>query len=305
MLISNKLQSEKEESVEQSAIRVLVVDANSRQAAATRRALKEPPADFVVSPARQIWSAVQILSGVPIDVVLLSLDLARGEGSSAKGDQPADFAGLKSLQRVSDEMPILVMGSDLEQGESALGAGAADFLNTSTHFGTDVLRQRILEAFERRAAAIAAVSQGAQTATPMRILLVDEDSLVLRLLRRNLEHRGHLVTPLQSPHEAIEFVKGASFGFDLLVCDERLGGMEGERLRQLLRRYAPALRSLFFCSQVGSFGVENSSPMSSEFYLRKPYDLEEFGEVLDVIEAGYPWVDGRASGAGSDSVFRP
>src|SRR5690554_3682582 len=117
MLISNKLQSEQEESAEPSAIRVLVVDANSRQAAATRRALKEPPADFAVSPARQIWSAVQILSGVPIDVVLLSLDLARGDGGNSNGDQPADFSGLKSLQRVRDEMPILVMGSDLEQGE--------------------------------------------------------------------------------------------------------------------------------------------------------------------------------------------
>lgn len=283
-----------EQSMEDSAIRVLVVDANARRAAATRRALKAPPTPFVVSPARQLWSAIQILMGVPIEVVLLSLELACSDVDAADAVEESEFPGLKSLQVAAADRPILVLGNDRELGAHALQAGAADFLHTSAHESAETLRQRTLAAVERRRAVHpeAGALHALPASAPMRILLIDEDALVLRLLRRNLERRGHRVTSYQSAHEAIEFAKSASFSFDLLICDERQGGMEGMRLSQILRRYASELRTLFFCDQPLSSADDLSAHMGSIFQLVKPYTLTEFGEILERIEARYPWPGG-------------
>lgn len=282
------------QSLENSAIRVLVVDANARQAAATRRALKAPPTPFVVSPARQLWSAIQILSGVPIDVILLSLDLARSDAEAADDEEASEFPGLKNLQNNAADRPILVLGNDRERGARAVQAGAADFLVTGADQCSETLRKRTQAAVERRRAVNleAAALHALPAAAPMRILLIDEDALVLRLLRRNLERRGHRVTSYQSAHEAIEFAKSASFSFDLLICDERQGGMEGMRLSQILRRYASELRTLFFCDQPLSSADDLSAHMGSIFQLVKPYTLTEFGEILERIEARYPWPGG-------------
>lgn len=291
-------------SPESASIRVLVVDANSRQAAETRRALKAAPTPFIVSPARQLWSATQILSGVPIDVVLLSLDLALSDAEKPADAEASEFPGLKSLQNQAAKMPILVLGGDRERGAAAVKAGAADFLFISADLSPETLRQRTRDVFERRRDADleAAIVNAPQVVAPMHILLVDEDALVLRLLRRNLERRGHRVTPYQSPHEAIEFAKSASFGFDLLVCDEGVSGMEGVRLSRILRRYAPTLRTLLFCSQPLSSEADNMSPMSSVFHLVKPYALSAFGDKIELIEEAYPWPETRSGSVSSESI---
>jgi len=294
-----------EPSLEQSAIRILVVDANARQAGLTRRALKAPPTPFVVSPARQLWSALQILAGVPIDVILLSLELARSDAETPVDAEQSEFPGLKNLQNEAADRPILVLGSDRERGAHAVRAGATDFLFIHPGDFPEELRQRTLEAVERRRAAkLQAAQLHAQSVVmPLRILLVDEDALVLRLLRRNLERRGHRVTPFQSAHEAIEFAKSASFGFDLLICDERQGGMEGVRLSQILRRYAPALRTLFFCNRPLAPQLDNDSFMSSIFHLTKPYTLAEFGDILERIEGRYPWPESRGDEGFSNIIY--
>ena len=70
-------------SPDEPGIRVLVVEGNAKRAAAVRNTLKAAGANFVVSPARRLWSASQILAGMPIDAVLLSLTLPDSEGLEA------------------------------------------------------------------------------------------------------------------------------------------------------------------------------------------------------------------------------
>lgn len=294
-----------QDSSENPDIRVLVVDSNIRQSATTRRALSAPPTPFVVSPARQLWSALQILGGVPIDAVLVSLELARSDVEQSGTSNEDEFLGLKALQQQDEERPILVLGTNRELGADAVRAGADEFVSIANDFCPETLRQCTLDAVERRREALAKAGDSkVQAAAPMYILLVEEDELVCRLLRRNLERRGHRVTALHSSHKALDFAKSAAFSFDLLVCDERQAGMEGDRLSRLLRRYAPGLRTLFFCNRSPESDSEVEGALTSEFHLFKPYALTDFGEKIAEIEGRYPWPDTASCAASLDAPYQ-
>jgi two-component system KDP operon response regulator KdpE len=67
-----------------------------------------------------------------------------------------------------------------------------------------------------------------------RVLLVDDEVQILRVLRINLEARGYLVTTSQSGDEALSFVRDNQP--DLVILDLELAGTSGLEVLEALRR---------------------------------------------------------------------
>jgi DNA-binding response OmpR family regulator len=269
---------------DQELIRVLVADANAREATTVRNALKSAPTNFAVSPARRLWSATQILAGMSIDAVLLSLDLPDGGGANSDSHPRGELSALFALQNEVKDVPVLILGGDPERGAKALKAGADDFL-LPEDYAPDTLRRRILEAIERRrpAPTAPAASQSTPNAASMRVLLVEEDALVQRLLQRNLVRKGHRIEVLDSPQEAIAWVQQANSSLDLLICDVHPAAMDGARLSRHLRRNFPTMRTLLFSSGAGVPDAVLDEP-DYVFYLPKPYALSDFESIIGEIE---------------------
>lgn len=81
-----------------------------------------------------------------------------------------------------------------------------------------------------------------RAAEPLRILIVDDDPEVRRLLTRSLERRGHQVTVVASARAALEVP-----GYDVLCLDLDLAGidrLEGLDLVVDVRARRPDLRIL-------------------------------------------------------------
>ena len=77
-----------------------------------------------------------------------------------------------------------------------------------------------------------------------RILVVDDEPGVRRFVERTLTGVGYEVTCARAGAEALCLVEAAPTGFDLVVSDLRMPGMEGGELATEVRRLSPSTRFL-------------------------------------------------------------
>jgi DNA-binding NtrC family response regulator len=260
---------------ENTGIRVLVVEANAKEAAAVRNLLKASPPNFVISPARQLWSATQILAGMPIDAVLLGLGLPECEGISA----------LIELRQQAPDTPMLIVGNDPALGQQAVEAGADDYLYARElepkHLGMSVIDaiERRRRSMEVEASSEASLETALETGSAT-ILVVEEDPWVQRLLKRNLARRGHRVEVVSSPQDALAWSQSCEDGLDLLICDVHASGMEGARLSGHLSERFPEMITLLVSADSRQPDVVSEHPGGFAF-LCKPYTLDDFQGTVD------------------------
>ena len=77
------------------------------------------------------------------------------------------------------------------------------------------------------------------------ILLVDDDSSVVRLFSTVLRHRGYAVREATSPRDAIELFCKCGASIDLLITDVLMPEIDGCTLAQHFLRNRPELPVLF------------------------------------------------------------
>lgn len=111
-----------------------------------------------------------------------------------------------------------------------------------------------------------------------RILVVDDDQSILRLLRRVLEAEGHEVTAADTSAGAIALV-GAGAGFDLLVLDFWIGSGTGLDVMAALGGGTATMPVLFLSGGDPSLSLEATAALAemrgaSEF-LCKPVEARQ------------------------------
>lgn len=119
------------------------------------------------------------------------------------------------------------------------------------------------------------------TAKPGRVLVVEDEELLARLITRILTSRGYQVLLAGSGQEAIELMKAEKV--DLLLTDLSLpGGMTGRELAEQLRGEDPSLRVAYMSGYNPDFDDTTFDP---ELFLPKPFKPEELLELLRKTES--------------------
>jgi PAS domain S-box-containing protein len=106
-----------------------------------------------------------------------------------------------------------------------------------------------------------------------RILVIDDEPMLLRALSHSLRSAGHDVTPMNDSAEALELLL-SDRPFDLVFCDVMMRGMTGMDLMEALKRQAPArVRRIVFMSG-GAYTPEarNFLEKYAEQSVDKPFD---------------------------------
>lgn len=103
----------------------------------------------------------------------------------------------------------------------------------------------------------------------MRILVIDDEKLLLDLVERRLALKSHEVTTAESASEA--FLCLAKDRFDVILCDVHLPGMDGEKF---VARLSP-----LHASRVVMMTADDSFPGADT--LRKPFTIERLFEVVE------------------------
>jgi len=122
----------------------------------------------------------------------------------------------------------------------------------------------------------------APTEVGQRVLVVEDEPAVRRVVRLLLADRGFDVVACASPNEALALADEELRSYALVVSDVTMPGMSGPDLAAALTERAPALRVLFMSGHVRSDKV--AIPAGSRL-LRKPFTADTlFREVALVLD---------------------
>ena len=115
------------------------------------------------------------------------------------------------------------------------------------------------------------------------ILLVEDDTSILRMLSELLEQEGYSVLVARSGEQALDMASDHAMDIDLLVTDMMMPGMDGPKLAACLRLSRDELPVLFISGYAYDTVGENSLQEDGAHFLQKPFTLKQLSKVIRQI----------------------
>jgi nitrogen-specific signal transduction histidine kinase len=112
------------------------------------------------------------------------------------------------------------------------------------------------------------------------ILLVDDTTYILDMVRLMLERLGYRVTVNMNSRAALEMVRNNPDGFDLVITDLSMPDMSGDSLAEEIQRIRPGL-PIILCTGFGdSFNKEKIGQLGIKACISKPVSRDQLAEVI-------------------------
>lgn len=117
----------------------------------------------------------------------------------------------------------------------------------------------------------------------MRILLVEDDSLIASGLSTALGKAGHVVDHL-ARGDLARTALSSGHGFDLVILDLGLPGLDGTEVLKTLRQDGQDTPVLILSARDATQDRVKGLDLGADHYLTKPFDLEELLAHVRVLE---------------------
>lgn len=116
-----------------------------------------------------------------------------------------------------------------------------------------------------------------------RILVCDDDPVILRLLQVNLELEGYEVLMAHNGEEALDIARDQSP--DLIILDVMMPRMDGYQTVEALKadEHTRGIPVVFLSAKAQQADIEKGLDYGVEDYLTKPFDPTELLEVVQRI----------------------
>jgi len=223
-------------------------------------------AGYTVIEAANGADALQIAEGPPIHLLLTDMVMPRMGG--------ANLASKLTAER--PELRVVYMSgyTDTSASELGLPSGAA-FVQKP--FTPECLLRKV-----RSALTAPPLPQSAARPAVRRIMLIDDQAVMLRLLTRALSK--YELVQFTDPREALSRLRNGE-RFDAIVCDVHMPGMTGLAFQKELQLFAEdqAQRVLFLTG--GTLGEELAGfvELNPTRVLQKPVNLEALRRSVDAL----------------------
>jgi len=112
-----------------------------------------------------------------------------------------------------------------------------------------------------------------------RVMVIDDDPLTLKNLRRILEGVGHKVSTFSNPLRALKRLEEASY--DLIISDIRMPDLDGFALLQQAKRIARDIEVVFITGYSSMDGAVDATKQGSYHYLAKPFTPEKIRSLVN------------------------
>ena len=113
---------------------------------------------------------------------------------------------------------------------------------------------------------------------PARILVVDDQPLVLELLRCALQAHGHIVELFTNPLEALQ--RWASSSFNLVITDYQMPEMKGDRLAELIKEKKPEQKLMILTATPEQL-FQSKNRIMANLIMGKPIHPSKFLAAVD------------------------
>lgn len=119
-----------------------------------------------------------------------------------------------------------------------------------------------------------------------RILVVEDEDSLRRLVARILRSAGYDVTEAANGNEALALLEGARASMDLLITDVIMPGMGGVKLAEQVHRRWPDMKVLFTSGYSSDEDFRLEAQKHGRHFLAKPYTVRELTvRVRDLMSA--------------------
>ncbi len=115
----------------------------------------------------------------------------------------------------------------------------------------------------------------------MRVLLVDDEALVLHAMRAVLEGAGYEVVAAAGGAEAIERLRREAGGFELAVIDLSMPEVDGAAVLRAVRACAPGLPVVLGSGYAEEEVRERLADLEPEVFVHKPYTADQLLAALE------------------------
>lgn len=112
-------------------------------------------------------------------------------------------------------------------------------------------------------------------AAPSRVLVVEDDPSISDIVSTALRFHGHTVVATANGNDAVALASDPAGGFDLLVLDVMLPGIDGFEVCRRLRRQDIAVPVLFLTARDEHDQRVQGFVVGGDDYLTKPFSLDE------------------------------
>lgn len=116
-----------------------------------------------------------------------------------------------------------------------------------------------------------------------RILVVDDQPELLRLLSNYLPRHGHTVTCCSSGGEALSALRDAEFPYQLAILDLHLPDIHGRELAGRILDHSPQMRILIASGEPFETGALGSEHAPKAAVLQKPYVPKALIQAIEDI----------------------
>jgi two-component system cell cycle sensor histidine kinase/response regulator CckA len=113
-----------------------------------------------------------------------------------------------------------------------------------------------------------------------RILLIDDEAIIVDIGQKMLEMLGYRVTTAKGSTEALEIFKKGPDAFDLVITDYTMPKMDGYELAQKLMAVRPDIPVIMNTGYNETVSQEKAMAAGIREFLLKPLNLRKLGEVV-------------------------
>ncbi len=119
---------------------------------------------------------------------------------------------------------------------------------------------------------------------PKRVFVVEDDPVILEVLKKILGHLHQKVEAFGSPAEVIRYAESNPLDFDILISDIIMPGMNGKELYDRLKPSMPALKVVFISGYSDGI-IEGIGERSADtYFIHKPFSIDDIKRALNHFE---------------------
>ena len=112
-----------------------------------------------------------------------------------------------------------------------------------------------------------------------KIVVIDDEIKLLKVIKRALEIDGYEVFDFNNPFTALDFIKQREF--DLVISDIRMTGMTGLDLLSNIRAIYPQKPVILMTAYSSVETAVTAVKLGATDYLLKPFELSELKEAIN------------------------
>ncbi|MBW1955382.1 MAG: response regulator [Deltaproteobacteria bacterium] len=114
----------------------------------------------------------------------------------------------------------------------------------------------------------------------LKVLFIDDDHLLRRSMSYYFKNKVFFFLALENAEQALERMEKDPSHFDVVICDQRLPGMDGLTFFERLGVRLPDLKKILVTAHVNGDLEERSRRMGIAHFISKPFDGERIERAI-------------------------